>query len=194
MVYDETGDRDSLSWYQRRLLRLSETDSDFWIKRQIAFIFKWEVWNVRRGNFRWATTPYGEIEMSNGEPDAGFLEYYRRQMDFSSTFSDSRILYLSLYTYLDGQMSSPTKQYQTTYNAGVNFQLAVIGSILLLSFNIFDGFSQGNLPLQILAGIMLVLILVLYPLFKMYANIFVIIEREYIESLLLEYLILERSR
>lgn len=132
--------------------------------------------------------------MSNGEPDAGFLEYYRSQMDFSSTFTDSRILYLSLYTYLDGQMSSPTKQYQTAYNAAVNFQLTVIGSILLLSFNALDGLLQDNLPLQIFAWIMLVLLLVLYPLFRMYAKIFVKIEREYIESLLLEYLMTERSQ
>lgn len=132
--------------------------------------------------------------MSNGEPDAGFLEYYRRQMDFSSTFSDSRILYLSLYTYLDGQMSSSTKRYQTAYNAVVNFQLAVLGSILLLLFNILDGILQDNFSLQIFAWLMLILLLVSYPLFMMTTQIFVKIEREYIESLLLEYLMMERSQ
>lgn len=49
MVYDETGDRNSLNWFQRRLLGLSETDSDSRIRQRIASFFKREAWDVLGG-------------------------------------------------------------------------------------------------------------------------------------------------
>lgn len=180
MVYDKTGDRDSLSWYQR-------------ILRWTISSLKRNTWDLGGWWFRWTTTRHGEIGMSTGEPDAGFLEHYRMQMNFSPTFSDSRILYLSLYTYLDGQMSSLTKQYQTGYNAIMNIRLAVIGSIPILVVNFGLGVLTGNSIQQLVALLFLVLIIILYPTIMIFGKASTNIERLYVESLMIEYLMTERS-
>lgn len=113
-------------------------------------------------------------------------------MGISSTFSDSRLLYLSLYNYLEGQMSSMTRQYQTAYNASVNFELACITSIIFLVVQYGMGALANNIEQQIIAIALCFLLALLYVFVKLLSKTYANLERLYIESLLIEYLLTER--
>lgn len=194
MVFDKTGERESLSLYQRVMLWIFERKSPFWILRWLITRLRGMTWDLKGLSFRWSTTRHGEISMFNEEPDAGFLDYYRLQMDFSSTFSDSRILYISLYDYLDGQMSSMTKQYQTAYNAFVNFRLASIGSIPILILHFGLGALTDTLTQQVSAVLFFAFLSLSYIGIRLFEKGYTRIEELYVESLLIEYLISKRSR
>lgn len=193
MVFDVTGNREALSMYQRFLLYIFEHNSKFKLLQKLLSFLKRKFWDLNRAWFNWSTTTDGKIQESDGEADAGFLEYYRKEMDISSTFYNSRILYMSLYTFLEGQMSSMTQQHQTAYNAAVNFRVASIASILIIFVHFVQGRIAGDTERQVIALILLSIISLTYIFLRMLTNKFKIIEKSYIESLMINYLIIKRS-
>lgn len=77
IIYEKTGERESLSVYQRITLWVVDREPKNWILQRLVSFLRSLIWELGGGNFRWEINDDSKISMSNGEPDAGFLDCYR---------------------------------------------------------------------------------------------------------------------
>lgn len=181
IIYNTTNERHRLGIIQRIFLQISECNIPL-----LGFF----VVGLDHYNFNWVSTDSGEIKTTIGDSDAGFLDRFRIQMGMSTTFSDPRIIYLSLLSHMDTRMSTTTRKYKMAYESLENFRFAYFFSLIPLFVHgiIGDDLQQG-IVILLFALLSIIYVYVIF-LGKSSTNT----EGLYIESLMIDYLIPSQSQ
>lgn len=189
IVYEVTGERESLNVIQRWRLRSSERISR--VRWAGAFLAR-RVWKERFPRFEWSINEQGEIVESPESAGEDILDRWRTELGSSSELTNSRLLYRSLLIQLDGGMSSETRRYRTVYRSYQNVQLTFILSVVIVTTYMLNVFTGGD-PQQAASAVLLWI-----PFLCIFVGFWLVYDFtrpdiQYIESLFLDYVLSGRS-
>lgn len=180
IIYNSTNDRYVLGLGQRLYL---------WIYERHIPLLNHFLLGLDTNNFNWVSTDNGEIKTTIGDSDAGFLNHFRAEMNMTPTFTNPRIIYLSLSSHMDTRMSTTTRKYKTAYESLENFRLAFFISLVPIVIHVAsDEYFQ-----QAIAVLLLLFLVMIYVYAMFLGKSSTNAEGLYIESLIIDYLIPSRG-